>query len=101
MERTEALYDIAQRIEDLARTYGRRADIAVTYDHMTPESLGEFTDFQRRYHRLIAGEEYFLVWETPDPDSVDPRALLYAVCVTGDSLLTAAGELMELVSRKF
>ena len=93
--------DIAQRVEDMVRKYGRRKDIAVTYDRLSEESLAEFTDFQRRYHGLHTGEEAFLVWETPDPDSVDPRRLLYVVYVTADSYMTAAGELVELVSRKF
>lgn len=101
MTREESMRDIAQRIEDIVRRYGRRDDIAITYDRLTNESIAEFTDFQRRYHSLNTGEEYFFVWETPNPDDVDPRALLYCVIVTGDSLLTAAGELMELVSRKF
>ena len=101
MTRDDKLRDIAQRIEDITRLYGRRADIAITYDRLTDESIQEFTDFQRSYYSLITGDELFFVWETPCPNDVDPRSLLYTVNVTSDSLLTAAGELMNLVSRKF
>ena len=101
MTRDTIMRDIAQRIENLVRDYGRRSDIAITYDRLSDESIAEFTDFQRTYHSLQTGEEFFLVWETPDPDDVDPRALLYAVNITGDSNMTAAGELMDLISRKF
>lgn len=93
MTRTESLNDIAGTIEEMIRRHGRRKDITVTFEEPTAESLRKFSDFQLRYFALRAGEEYFFVWE--------PDGLLYAVNVTGDSLLTAAWELMDLVSRKF
>ena len=101
MERIEILRDVAQRIETIVRQYGRRDDIAITFERMTYDGIRKFTDFQRKHKGLIEGEEYFLVWETPSPKDEDPRGLLYAVCITADSYLTAANELMNLVSRKF
>lgn len=93
MNRTESLNDIAGTIEEMIRRYGHRKDITVTFEKLTEEGLRRFRDFQRMYFALRAGEEYFFVWE--------PDGLLYVVPITGDSLLTAAYELMDLVFRKF
>ena len=101
MERTEALNGIAQRIEDMIRTYGCRSDVTITYERVTSENIGNFTEFQRDYHGLLAAEEYFLIWVCSDPNAAERRVLLYTVCITCDSLLTAAKELMDIVSRKF
>ena len=43
----------------------------------------------------MPGSEYIYIRE------VDTGALLYAVEVTGDSVITALSELMDLLSRKF
>ena len=93
MKRIESLKDIARQIEAITRQYGRRSDISITFDRLTQENIGQFTDYQRELKRLTVGEEYFFVWE--------PRGLLYAVCVTADSYLTAAQELFDLLARKF
>ena len=52
-----------------------------------------FSDWDRQYHGIIDGEEYFFVY--------DNNHLLYVINVTGDSTLTAMSELMELLARKF
>ena len=51
--------------------------------------------WERQYHHLVPGGEYFWIWERETGD------LLYTVNVTGDSVLTAASELMDLLARKF
>ncbi|MBQ6960901.1 MAG: hypothetical protein IJP78_08000 [Clostridia bacterium] len=101
MARDDEMRDIAQRIEDMIHLYGRRSDIAITYDRPTDESISSFSEWERKRFSLRTGEEYFFVWETPCPADVDPRALLYVVNVTADSLLTAAHMLMSLVAIKF
>lgn len=94
MTRTESLNDIAGTIEEMIRRHGRRNDITITFKKLDErEDRDKFTPFQMRYFQLMECEEYFFIR--------DPEDLLYAVNVTGDSLLTAAWELMDLVSRKF
>lgn len=103
MERTDALNHIAIKIEDLIRTFGRRKDICVTFSCLTDETIEKFSEWNRKYFSLHSGEECFFIWEDEDAcaSAPKPHVLLYVVNVTGDSLLTAAGELMDLVSRKF
>jgi hypothetical protein len=101
MERIDSLEHIAIEVEKLIRSYGRRKDISVTFSCLTNEIIEEFSTWDRKRFGLVSGEEYFFVWENSRPDVADPYGLLYVVCVTADSLLTAASELMNLVSRKF
>ena len=101
MERIESLNHIAIEAEKLIRSFGRRKDIAVTFSPLTDEIIAEFSAWDRKRFNLLAGDEYFFVWETSRPDVADPNGLLYVVNVTADSLLTAASELMNLAARKF
>ena len=76
-------------------------DIAITWSKVSADSIGQFTEWQRQRCGILTGDEYFFVWDrSPDWDTDDPE-LLYAVCVTADSVLTAAAELMNLIARKF
>ena len=99
MERNVNLASIAAKINDLVDAYGRRNDIIIKYQKLTKESIAEFSAWDQKRFSLIPGEECFFIYEV-NPDS-DKDSLLYVVCVTGDSLLTAAEELMDLVARKF
>ena len=101
MDRYDSLEHIAIEVEKLVRSCGRRKDIAITFSKLTGEIITEFNSWDRERFHLIPGEECFFVWETSRPDVPDPNGLLYVVNVTGDSLLTAASELMNLASRKF
>ena len=65
------------------------------YRKETEETIGRLTDWERRYHHISVGGEYIQVRE------VDTGDLLYAVDVTGDSVLTALGELFDLLTKKF
>lgn len=91
-QRHQALKDIAARIESMIRAHGRRHDITIRFTRIGEGNINRYTDFQRQYHRIVTGDEYFMI--------DDPDGLLYAVNVSGDSNMTAASELMELVSRK-
>ena len=51
--------------------------------------------WDRSYHHITPGDEYFWIFDGVTGD------LLYTVNVTGDSVLTAASELMNLLARKF
>ena len=76
-------------------------NLGISYVKPNAETIERFTDWQRRRNHIYAGGEYFLVWDySPDWETDEPD-LLYAVDVSADSLLTAASELMNLVSRKF
>ena len=97
MDRTKALTKIATEIMNMEHTYGRRNDIVITFRKVDKSYLEEFSDWSRQYHGIRTGEECFFVWEPVE----NGHGLLYVVQVTGDSLLTAAGELMDLVSKKF
>ena len=99
MERNVNLANIATKINDLVDAYGRRNDIIIKYQKLTKESIAELSDWDQKRFSLIPGEECFFVYEV-NPDS-ENDFLLYVVCVTGDSLLTAAEELMHLVANKF
>ena len=96
MNRIEKMDNLADVLTSLIYLYGRRKDIDVTYAKLNEEMLQNFSDFQIQYNRLRIGEEYFFIWEN-EPE----RGLLYVVCVTADSELTAAYEAIELISRKF
>ena len=93
---------VANDIETMIHQYGgnkeQRRRIVITYQVLTHESIARFTDFQRRYHGLLPGEEVFTIWDEVDENAPD---LLYVVNVTGDSILTAGCELMTLVAKKF
>lgn len=99
MTREEQLSDIATRINDLVTDYGRRKDIAIIYSKLNKKNLDKFSTWDRERFTLIAGEECFFVYEI-NMRTVKSN-LLYVVAVTGDSLLTAAEELMDLVAKKF
>ena len=58
-------------------------------------SIHNFTEWEQRYFHIMTGEEYFFIW-----DEEEDR-LLYVVNVTGDSVLTALSELMNLIGKKF
>ena len=96
MNRTEKMEALAAELTAMIYNHGRRKDIDVTYFKPDEAAMADFTDFQICYHNLRPGEEYFLIWET-DPE----RGLLYVVCVTCDSELTAAMEAIDLIARKF
>lgn len=97
MDRTKALTKIATEIMNMEHAYGRRNDIVITFRKVDESYLEEFSDWSRQYHGIRTGEECFFVWEPVE----NGHGLLYVVQVTGDSLLTAAGELMKLVADKF
>ena len=92
-QRLENLQKIAGEIEEMVLNYGRRDDISIRYAVMTEEELALFSEWDQQWLDLFHGEEMFIISE--------PGHNLYAVNVTGDSLLTAAYELMRLVSAKF
>ena len=97
MTRKEEMTRLAAHLTALVRNFGRRSDIQIRYDKPDRETIDNYTDFQQRYHGILTGNEYFMVYEEEE----DRLCLLYVVNVTFDSALCAAYELMELAHRKF
>ena len=76
-------------------------NLGIVYVKPNAETIEQFTDWQRRRNHILTGGEYFRVCEYSPDWETDDHDLLYAVDVTADSLLTAAWELFELLSKKF
>lgn len=91
--RTKDMCGIAAQIEEMVNKYSRRDDIRIRYSLVDADNISKYSDWQRRYYGIVIGDEYFMI--------ADHEGLLYMVNVTGDSLMTAAGELMDLAARKF
>lgn len=89
------LIDWVHTIQSMMRR--TRPDMPLNIDLvcLNEHNIQGFTDFERRYHGLLTGEKFITIREAAD------NYLLYAVNVTGDSILTAVGELMNLIARKF
>ena len=94
-ERTAEMKKLAEYGKSVIREFGRRKDIIVTYDRPNEETISRYTEYQREYHRIVTGSEYFLFWEE------ETMQLLYIKDVTADSALAAMAELMCLAARKF
>ena len=97
-------YDM-QRVADAAlkllKSVRPERHLGIVYVKPNAETIEQFSAWQRERNHIHTGCEYFLVWDySPDWETDDPD-LLYAVDVTIDSLLTAAWELFELLSKKF
>ena len=101
MTRTEKMQSIARHVETMLKEHGNRKNITITYDRPTEETITKYTDWQRRYHSIHIGEEFFFIWENDSPFTSEARHLLYVKCVTADSALAAAAELTWLISCKF
>ena len=76
---------------------GKKADSwKIMYRVPDAEWLSLFVSpFDRQRFHLLPGEECFFIFEKETDD------LLYVVDVTGDSIMTAISELVNLLARKF
>ena len=75
--------------------------LLIEYIRPNDKTIMRYTDWQRKSKGIMPGDEYFMVWDM-DPDwNTDKPDLLYAVCVSMDSILCAAWELFGLLSKKF
>ena len=67
----------------------------ISYMRENEQSIKRFSDWTQQRLGILTGEEYvYIRIETEDN-------LLYAINVTGNSVLTIAAETMDLLSRKF
>lgn len=93
-EREIEMKKLAEYGKCMIQEFGRRKDIIVTYDRPDSETVSRYTEYQRKYHQITTGSEYFLFWEE------ETMHLLYVKDVTADSALTAAAEMMWLAAKK-
>lgn len=76
-------------------------NIRIEYIRPNDESIKRFTQWERERNHIRTHDEYYLVWDDSPDWNTDKPDLLYAVNVSIDSYLTAANELLDLLSRKF
>ena len=88
--KTEQIMFAISKIEEILEHIRPNNGWEIAYD--IPEHVS-LTDWERKYLNLINGKDYFFIF-------VDSK-LLYAINVTGDSVLTAIYELMDKLSKKF
>lgn len=81
---------IAQSISAMIAPY---AALDIRWRKETEESLKDYTTWERERLGLHSGGEFFYIRKNGE--------LLYAVITNADSVLTAAAELMKLISNKF
>lgn len=94
-ERSKALASVAQNVKCLLKFAHPEKAIDISYAQENLESIKRFSDWQRKYRGIFPGDENFYIYDTTTD------TLLYVVPVTADSVLTAAAELMRLISAKF
>lgn len=81
---------IAQSISAMITPY---VALDIRWRKETEESLKDFTAWERERLDLHAGGEFFYIRKNDE--------LLYVVMTNADSILTAAADLMKLISNKF
>lgn len=84
-----ALKRVEQLLEDLG--IGPLRLLYAEIDEAT--ARGAFTEYERERFRILPGDEIVTV--------TGQDGLLYVVHVTGDSVLTAVAEVVELLANKF
>jgi len=94
----QGVADIALKLLKMARP---ERNLGITYIKPDAETIEQFTAWQRERNHIYTHGEYFIVWDYTPDWGTDKPDLLYAVDASADSLLTAASELMDLLSRKF
>ena len=65
----------------------------IEYMRMGKDTLDTFGSFEVNYHGLLLNEEYIMIF--------DETGLLYAINVTGNSVLYTLKELMDKCADKF
>ena len=100
IEKTAQMESIARTMTNMLHECNPYADdITIRYIKTNQANICTFSDWQRRYHDLLTGCEYFLIYEKQHDGY--PDFLLYAINVTADAPLTAVEELMRTVAAKF
>lgn len=89
-EKTKQICFGINRIQEILDHIRPNNNWEIVYD--TPEHV-PMTEWDRKYLQLCNGEDYFFIFVGSQ--------LLYAVNVTGDSVLTAMQELITKLAEKF
>lgn len=94
-ERSKALARVAQNVKYLLKLAHPEKAIDISYAQENLESIKRFSDWQRKYHGIFQMTRIFI-------STIRLRIPYFMwVSVTADSVLTAAAELMRLISAKF
>jgi len=100
-ERESMMRRVARSAMNMLRLARPDRKLAIGYVKPDDKQIERYTDWQCRRNHIYTGNEYFLVWDCAPDWETDNPDLLYAVNVSADSLLCAAWELFELLSKKF
>lgn len=103
MTREQLMKSMVKDLDKFVAKYGCRATrvvgsspVSIVYQKFSKTEWEALPEWDRQYHHIFPDLEYIMVYETFNGE----KSLLYAVNVEGDSLLTAAWELLDLASRK-
>lgn len=102
MDKREQMWECLSKVQDILRIM--RPEKAerwmLTYLKVDLGNIDNFTEWQKQYHGIREGDEYFFVWERPDMTTGAPT-LLYVLNVSCESVPYAISELMQLIGDKF
>ena len=97
--RRDLMQFAADHVSDILDAVRPDLNLGIAYTRITEENIGSFKSLDVERHHFLAGDERFNIWNYDDTSDVP--TILYSVNVTADSVLTAAEELMHLISAKF
>lgn len=81
-------------IQNMIRLVRPGKEWRIKYVEITPETLAEFTEWQRERFGLDMRKEVICIWDEDD-------CLLYIVDVYAESVLYAMANLMKLIADKY
>jgi len=99
--REQQMYNIASDMQAMLYKYSTNTcpgKYCIYYDKPDADSISNYSEWERLYHKIQTGDEYFIIYENVGAGPLEVR---YVVNVTADSELTAASELMDMIARKF
>lgn len=99
MTKAEHMANVAAQVETMLHSViPDSATVAIRYDVPTADTIDNYDVIARQLHHITANDEYFLILDRIHGEKF---FLMYAVNVSGDSVLTATAELLSLIARKF
>ena len=102
MDKRERMWAMLEQVHNILRIQnpGKADKWMLTYLRIDAGNIVDFTEWQKQYHNLRNGNEYFFIWEAP-AEPVGTPILLYSLNVTCEKESYAIGRLMTLIGDKF
>lgn len=102
MDKREKMWAALLPVKELLRIFNaeKSQKWEIAYLKVDLGNIDNFTEWQKQYHGIREGDEYFFVWERPDMTTGAPT-LLYVLNVSCESVPYAISELMQLIGDKF